>query len=52
MFGAVGNLHIALFEILFKNPFYLQEYNLMVDDWEAGGTEGNTPILKNHLTKH
>jgi len=39
LFGAVGNLHIALFEILFKNPFYL--HHLMVDDWESGGSEGN-----------
>ena len=41
LLGAVGNLHISLFEILFKNPFTLQEHHLL-EELEAGGQEGTT----------
>ena len=40
LFGAVGNLFISLFEILFKNPAFLQEYYIPIEELESGGSEG------------
>ena len=39
LFGAVGNLHISLFEILYKNHFFNKDYHLL-EELEAEGHEG------------
>jgi hypothetical protein len=45
LFGAVGNLYISLFEVLFKNPLFLQDYYLPIEELDSGGAEGSMAKL-------
>ena len=49
LFGAVGNLHISLFEILFKNPFTLLNQHIL-EELEGDGPEG-TIIIYDKIAK-